>query len=259
MDTNMDLPDTIVCPFCGNVNPFAQDNCIKCKKPLGPIRDAMGYKLETGDNTRNSSPPPIPELSDRPVPIDKKNSEALKFITKDAFLIRGMGSRLGDVTAYFYKKLVDRNITEFNFSKGVISLSTEGNVEDSRPFYFAERHLGEGALSIMAVRFALSGSDLYVEWRNYALPSIRQKEKFNFGKLALWYVAGVGIGAFVYGFNLLTQKDRKENLEGFQSQDNQAFQLSVRAALEEAIDLAGISKSFIQKLSNGENKDQRVI
>lgn len=252
------LPETIACPYCGNVNPFTQENCMKCKKTLEPIRQAMGYEINVIDKA-NTPAPPVPVLQDRPIPIDKKNSEALKFIVKDSFLIRGMGRRLDDVVAFFYKQLTERNFTEFNFSKGNISLSTEGNVEDSRPFYFAERHLGEGALSIMAVRFALSGSDLYVEWRNYALPSIRQKEKFNFGKLALWYVAGVGIGAFVYGFNLLTQKDRKENLEGFQSQDNQAFQLSVRAALEEAIDHAGISKSLIQEVSNEGNKDQRVI
>ena len=52
---------------------------------------------------------------------------------------------------------------------------------------------------------------------------------------------------------------RKLALEGFQFQDSQTFQLSVRATLEEAIDLAGISKTLIQSVSKEDGKDRRLI
>ena len=54
-------------------------------------------------------------------------------------------------------------------------------------------------------------------------------------------------------------KRRADSLLGFQSQDSIALQLAVRAALEEAIDLAGISKSLIQQMSTEPGKERRVI
>lgn len=54
-------------------------------------------------------------------------------------------------------------------------------------------------------------------------------------------------------------KARKTSLEGFQFQDSTAFQLAVRAALEEAIDLAGISKTLIQDLPKGDREERRLI
>jgi hypothetical protein len=65
---------------------------------------------------------------------------------------------------------------------------------------------------------------------------------------------GPAIGTF-----LAMGKGRKPSLEGFQHQDSTAFQLAVRAALEEAIDLAGISKALIQEFPTGKAKERRVI
>jgi hypothetical protein len=57
----------------------------------------------------------------------------------------------------------------------------------------------------------------------------------------------------------VTEHSRASSLKGFQSQDSIAFQLAVRAALDEAIDLAGISKALIQELPKEERKERRVI
>jgi hypothetical protein len=70
----------------------------------------------------------------------------------------------------------------------------------------------------------------------------------------------IGLIGLIAGLVVATRKkSRKVSLEGFQSQDSTAFQLAVRAALEEAIDLAGISKALIQELPTEKSKERRVI
>lgn len=260
------LPETIACPYCGNINPYLQDNCIKCKKPLGPIRDVMqgGSSLENKETIEELAKPKepaptIPELPPRPV-----EAKTGKFIDTNAFLIRGMGARANEIAARLFKQLAVRNIQNLKLSFGKIVIELQGNKKDTREYYFAECDLGDGALAIMAIRINPVGTDLFIEWRNYTLPS--------YGPIAFswgWFTGGLLFGLFpgiLYGLGyiiylLLYKKpstSRKSDLEGFQFQENQAFQLSVRAALEEAIDLAGISKSFIQEISKDEKKD-RVI
>jgi hypothetical protein len=261
------LPETIACPYCGNINPYLQDNCIKCKRPLGPIRDVMqggsplGNKETIEEPAKPKEPaPPIPELPPRPV--EAKNG---KFVDSHAFLIRGMGARAEEIAARLFKQLSVRNIQNVKLSFGKIVIELGDKKQDTREYYFAERDLGEGALAIMAVRIAPTGTDLYCEWRNFTLPPWKPI-KFSWGWFIFLCVLYL-IPGLIYLIVYLIIKDnetsqppktRKDDLEGFQFQENQAFQLSVRAALEEAIDLAGIAKSFIQEVSKDEKKD-RVI
>ncbi len=257
-------PETLICPFCGNVNSFTQEKCFKCNKSLVAIREAMGFgsqpdKQEIPEEAAKpvEPSPPMPELSPR------QNGENIgKFINKNAFLIRGMGERSLEIASRFFKQLADRNIQNLKLSLGSLAIKLEDNREDTRKYYFAERDLGEGALSIMAVQIAPVGTDLFVEWRNYTLPSLAPR-KFDIVLCIIAFCFYI-LPGFYYLYWWDKHKNdpptgRKADLEGFQYQDNQAFQLSVRAALEESIDLAGISKSFIQNVSEEDNKDKRVI
>lgn len=256
-------PETLVCPYCGNVNQFSQESCIKCKRNLGPIKEVMGTDMSSMQQDLNQEvkaiePPPLmPELPTRPQEV--KNC---KFIDMKAFLIRGMGGRDNEIAARLFKQLNSRNIQGLQLSIGSINIQIDQNKQDTREYYFAERDLGEGALAIMAIQISPVGTDLFIEWRNYTLPSLTPKQ-FSIGLfiLGLCFYIIPGIYYLIWWNNHKNDPptDRKSDLEGFQYQDNQAFQLSVRAALEEAIDLAGISKSFIQEVSKEGNKDQRVI
>jgi len=51
-------------------------------------------------------------------------------------------------------------------------------------------------------------------------------------------IAAAFIGA------LVASQSRAIRLKGFQGQDNDTFQLAIRAAIDEAIDLAGIAKEL---------------
>jgi len=78
------------------------------------------------------------------------------------------------------------------------------------------------------------GKDLFIDWRHYVLPPTETS-----------------------GCTVLPRR-RTQSLKGFQSRDSTAFQLAVRAAFEEAIDLAGISKALIQGLPKEEGEERRV-
>lgn len=253
---------TIACPACGNINPYLQDECMKCGTPLTPIREALENIKVVPKNKSPESPksieppPPLPELPSRP-----EQNRTGKFFNSNAFLIRGMGERAEEIAARFFNKLAARNIQGLTLSVGNIILNL-GEKQDSRQYYFAERDIGDGALAIMAVRINPVGTDLYIEWRNYALPSWQPRSPFSW----FWFIVGLIfyiIPGILYYYNYEKNKDkppeyRKSDLEGFQFQENEAFQLTVRAALEEAIDSAGISKSYIQNIST-DDKSERVI
>ncbi len=267
------LPETIGCPYCGNVNPFMQENCMKCGKPLGPIRAAMGVDQKPEESQDPKTEPKVPQVSKDPPkniapipllpefkPVPENGTLGLFFGSR-VVLIRGMGARREELAARFFKQLLDRNIEGVELFDGSISIRTDSGKEDRRDFYFIEKGLGSEAISTMAVRFSPSGSDLYIEWRNYAVPSTvpRKFDKFLGCVGVLFYGLGVLYWIYYVFAKIFSPNVRNTELEGFQLQDNQAFQLSVRAALEEAIDLAGISKSFIQNMSDEGNKDKRVI
>jgi len=130
----------------------------------------------------------------------------------------------------------------------------------TRGYQFAERDLGSSAKATIGVRIADVGTDLYVEWRHYVLPPKEfgvgvflvvailvslfgcvligaATENFGAGS-AIGILAGLGIGA------LVASNSRAIALKGFQTQDSDTFQLSIRAAVDEAIDLAGIAKEL---------------
>lgn len=290
----------ITCPRCGNTNAFDADQCLKCGMALGPVRqllakealgiDASGKFAGTeraAPEREKEPPPPLPDLPPR-----QKRELIGTLVDSERFLIRGMGDRAAEIAARFFGQLNARNISGLQLGSGQLSINTDGKA-DSRVYYFAERDLGHQARAIMAVQIAPIGTDLFVEWRHYAVPPLGA---FHWGI----FLGVGGIGAFIMvmtlgcfmtfavtglskvaidsssilgiGFNLLCfgtlgvgtliawGKARKGSLQGFQFQDNTAFQLAVRAALEEAIDLAGISKALIQHYpKDDEKKPNRLI
>jgi len=257
-------PKTLVCPSCGNINAYTADVCLRCGLALGPVRELLAKAGLPGTEEVTSAPvkpkepaPPMPELPPRP-----ETEEIGDYVDSWRFLIRGMGDRAEEIAARFFKQLAERGIEGLKLDVGKLVIDLGGGKRDSRDYYFVERDLGQEARAIMAVRIAPIGRDLFIEWRHYVVPSR------EFGCWALTVVAALAL--FTYGLGLLvllvpsvrrslSRLDKGTTLKGFQSQDSTAFQLAVRAALEEAIDLAGISKALIQELPKEETKERRVI
>ena len=269
-------PKTIACPSCGNTNPYIADVCLKCGLALEPIREAL---------EKAGAPPPVeaPVTSAPPKPkgpVPKMPELPAKGVAQDIgqyvdswrFLLRGMADKAAEIAAFFLNQLGERGVEGSSLSQGKLIVG-----EESRDYYFAERDLGHGAVATMAVRIASIGTDAFVEWGHYALPS----KAFGCGTFLVVSAIAVVVGIFVaYGLFgsegagvfytislggiilaalIASTAGRAESLKGFQSQDSTAFQLTVRAALEEAVDLAGISKTLIQELPKGEGKERRVI
>jgi hypothetical protein len=253
-------PKVIACPACGNVNAYTADECIKCGLALEPIREALakaGDTVAADIPTGLSQPPksrepapPLPELPPRSTGANLGN-----YVDGRQILIRGMGDRAEEVAARFFKQLAERGIQDVTLSFGNLITPVEGGKTDTREYYFAERDLGKQAVATTAIRIAPIGTDLFVEWRHYELPPITGDVNWIiFVFLLIFYI----VPALIY-YYWVKNMARAFNLIGFQSQDSAAFQLAVRAALEEAIDLAGISKSLIQRMSKEEGQDKRLI
>jgi len=247
----------LVCPSCGNINAYTADECLKCGLALGPVRELLAEAGVPGAEEVIIAPakpkepvPPMPELPTRPTV-----EEIGQYVDSWHFLIRGMGDRGEEIAARFFKQLAERGIEGLRLNLGKLIIDVGGGKQDSRNYYFVERDLGEEAVAMMAVRIAPMGTDLFVEWRHYILPPIVGGD-INWAVFVFLCMFGI-VPAIVYWW--VKQKTRATSLIGFQRQDSTAFQLAVRAALEEAIDLAGISKALIQELPKEEGKEHRVI
>ena len=161
---SQEQPKTIVCPSCGNINPYTADKCLKCGLDLGPVRESLAKagapeaeEVTTAPAKPKEPAPPMPELPVRPT-----TEEIGQYVDSWRFLIRGMGDRAEEIAARFFKQLAERGIEGLKLSVGKLIVGDE-----SRDYYFAKRDLGEGAVATMAVRIAQMGTDLFVEWRHY--------------------------------------------------------------------------------------------
>ena len=170
-------------------------------------------------------------------------------------LVRGMAERMDQVRKLFFQQSEARGIPNASYSLGRLDVERQ-----TRDYQFADRVLGSSAKATIGVRIADIGSDLYVEWRHYVLPP---KEFFFPLFLAAgfvaWLVTFMVIGAladdagtaFIVGAVVATavgawagMQARGTRLKGFQTQDSDAFQLAIRAGIDEALDLARISKDL---------------
>lgn len=61
------------------------------------------------------------------------------------------------------------------------------------------------------------------------------------------------------GLVLWKKQGRKDSLEGFQEEEAEAFQFSIRSALEEAIDDAGIAHSLLRGLDGPSKPNEPLI
>jgi hypothetical protein len=279
--------DNIVCPSCGNVNPFMAEKCLKCALPLAAIREALSNTKGTEgrssarQTTEPAKPvPALPELTERP-----PEEPEWHFVASNRFLVRGIGDRATEIAARLFDQIVERQIKDVKLSHGKLIVEIGQGKTDSRDYYFIERDLGEEAVATMAVHIAAQGKDLFVEWRHYETPPTHMVFGCGPFLLALTLTWGILIligdtvarrsssGGVVEGLTFLLigvifsivaglslkDKQRRHDLIGFQSQDSSALQLAVRDALSAAIDQAGIAKSLIQPLSDRHEPQQRVI
>lgn len=236
-------PETLACPYCGNINPYMQENCMKCKKPLGPIRIAMQSGIAE-DQVEQIQPPqkatePPPPMPDLP----KGSVDSISFLDRNSFLIRGVGNRDTEIAARFFKRLSEKDLQNVSLSIGELRRDV-GSGNETRQYYFVRKNLDDRTYLLMAIRIAPVGPDLFVEWRHYYY---RKPAHYN----GWWWLIIPFWGGLVYTMFFY---DADDKLKGFQLQENEMFQLSVRATLEEAIDLAGISKSLIQKDNENSNR-----
>ena len=287
-------PQTITCPVCANVNPWSQELCLRaeCHFDLRPIKHQIMGSAPAGNPPAPPTPPqpsepapPLPELPER-----GKDEPIAKLEASRRFLIPGLGDRADEIAARFFKRVGERGIDGVKLSVGKLVINLAEERTDSRDYYFVERDLGESALATMAVRTAPNGTDLFVEWRHYTTPSWR---KVTFvrgdgcvfvGFLTVVSVAAAGgglsfatsgsqlagqgvpfvlVGGLVLAgcIKLLTMKtwERYFGLVGFQGQESTAFQLSIRAALAEAIDDAGIDRSLLRGLDGRGGPNEPLI
>jgi hypothetical protein len=272
--TMAEQPKTIACPSCGNINPYTADKCIKCGLALGPIREALRKASAPAvEKVPTPSEPEAKKMPSAPLP-PAVPSELPPLPTREAartrtettndlgylyggrlVLIRGMADRLEQVRRLFFHQSEARGISGASYSPGQLVVENQ-----SRYYQFAERDLGSSARATIGVRIADIGTDLYVEWRHYVLPPKEfgvglfilvggivsviacplvgaMADDFGVGTIVA-LIAAAGIGA------LVASQSRAIELKGFQNQDSEAFQLAIRAAVDEAIDLAGISKEL---------------
>lgn len=265
----------IVCPSCGNTNPYAADKCLKCDLPLEPVREALAKASAPAveeapmpselDVREAPSAPPAPAAAPGEPPsmpaqaMPRTRAET----TRDLgylyggrlILIRGMADRVDQVRKLFFQQSEARGISGASYSPGRLMVENQ-----SREYQFADRDLGSSARATIGVRIADIGTDLYAEWRHYVLPPKEfsvalflvvaalafpfacgligaTTEDFGVG-MFIGLIAAAGLGA------LLASQSRAIRLKGFQNQDSDTFQLAIRAAIDEAIDLAGIAKQL---------------
>jgi len=264
---------TIACPSCGNVNPYTADKCIKCGLALGPIREALAgvsapplekAPMPSEPEAREAlSAPPLEAPSKLPSVPTQAVGRTRTETTSDLgylyggrlTLIRGMAKKVDQVRRLFFQQSEARGILGASYSPGQLIVENQ-----SRDYQFAERDLGSSAKATIGVRIADIGTDLYVEWRHYVLPP----KEFNVGLFLLvggiaFFLACSVIGAMAENFGVgssigfivaavlgtwLASRSRAIRLKGFQAQDSDAFQLAIRAAIDEAIDLAGIAEEL---------------
>jgi hypothetical protein len=181
-------------------------------------------------------------------------------------LLRTMGDKAPEVQRLFLKQSEARGIPNTSYTSGRLAVREVGVphslANQARDYLFVERDFGHGAKATMAVRVAPIGTDLYVDWRYYVLPPRGYVNWLVFLGLCFvfwWTLFIVPVLYLIIG----AIWGRADDLIGFQRQDGEAFQLAIRAAIEEAIDLAAIDKALRMDSEYGselaERKRFRVI
>ncbi len=249
---SQEQPNTIICPSCGSINPYTADECLKCGLALELVREALGKA-----SVPSPAETPVASALKKPKQLVSKVAEPPsrgvvsdigQCVDSRRFLLRGMADKAEEIKALFFEELDKQGIEGLSVSRGEMIVEDE-----SRDYYFAERDLGKGAVAVMAVRIVSIDTDTFVEWRHFELPSLKEP-------WIRWLKGGIGCLTVFYIFGIFLILDALEpragSLTDSQSQDSTALQLAVRTVLEEAIDLADISKELIQAV---EKEPRKVI
>lgn len=251
---------TLVCPSCGNVNPYTADECIKCGLALGPIREAPARaSMPPAEKAPMSS-----EAKQKPPEYTPQFVQQLRFVDRWQAVIPSMATKADEVKQEFLKRVGERGFANLSISPGQIEVEKQ-----RRDYEFITLTLDPqlDARAIAAVRIAPFANDLAVEWRHYELPPYTPQPKRwlilviggIFGAvLAIWGPWGLkfGLGFFLF-FALLAliPASRNSTLQGFQPQDSWAFRESVDQILRETLDMVGISAEMIREMP----KEKRAI
>jgi hypothetical protein len=259
---------TITCPVCSNVNPYAQSECIKCGQPLGRIREAIegrsSQQVDQPSTLTASKSEAVEAPVSTPVALWKGGGPIRRagpwgdvgyLYAGKLTLVRGMGDQITQVRNLFLRQSEARGISGASYEPGQLEVDNQ-----SRDYIFADRDLGSSAKATVAVRIDKIGTDLYIDWRHYVVPP----REFNVGVfIVLFFLlllpscgvsaaltsdigGGFTLGLIIAGIvaGLLASLYRAADLKGFQRQDSDGFQLAIRAAIDEAVDFAGISKDL---------------
>lgn len=227
----------------------------------------------------NRLPPPDVEKhneSDSAISIEVRRaniSDLGYYFNGQVDFVRGMGDRAEQVQNLFFQQSEKRGIPGTSYTRGFLSM--DGQIRD---YLFAERDLGNEAKSTIAVRIASIGPDLYVEWHHYVRPPTQISwgcvilltgliliVAFYMVMLPFDLVRNTGgpydnivaiIGSLIVLWIVVLfvkatwkkileiSKIQLNSLSGFQTQDSVAFYFAIQAAIEEALDLAGIAKEL---------------
>ena len=268
--------ETLVCPSCGNTNPYMADQCLRCGLSLGPIREAMAGIAQTQPASEQPGPvtrmPAIQEIAVPGPEIAEAAIRQMGMVTTASLgnhvsswqaMIPGMADKMEIVAKVFLHQLCQRQLPGVIIGQGQLKPST---LSQPRDHWFIQRNLGWGSRATTAVCIMAFGErDLYVGWQHFerGLAALAQGGTEIYFGIAfvgaglILSLVGAGLILIPIGIILIAHgtKKIKARLGGFQSQDSWMLSQAVDAALKEALDLVGIGKDLIQELPKG----QRMI
>lgn len=169
-------------------------------------------------------------------------------------LIPGLAHAKGEINDGFLSSVHERNFSNLAIRNGNL-------VKDkvSKLYTFVAQGLGDGVLTIMAVRLESKGSDLFVKWEHYGLKMRLYSDQGR----ALRYLGGgasiLALGITVFTSGLLAQKLLSEAARGrtvttgniysnYQANDAWAFREGIHSCLKETFNAAGVSIPSIKEI-----------
>lgn len=169
-------------------------------------------------------------------------------------LIPGVAPKKQEIADIFHTTVRTRNLPNLVIRNGNLVLD-----KVSKPYIFVAQGLGDGVLSIMAVRFEAKGNDLFVQWEHFGI----KIQHYSDQDRALRYLGGglsilaLGITVFLSGF--LAQKWLSEAIRGrtvttgniysnYQANDAWAFKEGISGCLKETFIAVGIPVQSIKEI-----------
>jgi len=169
-------------------------------------------------------------------------------------LVPGTAPKIQELNDKFLETVRARNLSDLAISRGNLVVD-----KVSKPYLFVAQGMGDGVLTIMAIRLEAKGNDLFVQWEHFG---IKARNYSGSGKVLRLLGGGLsilalGITVFLSGF--LAWKWLSEGIRGrtvytgnvysnYQANDAWAFREGINDCLKSTFNAAGISVQSIKEI-----------